>query len=278
MNVKEQIQTLRARYISRTMLQNFVNRQQDYTHLPEQSIQTIICGASKARYDVYPNTLEMFTFNAGEVSADLYTTFFLVKSLLYRCPNVQNIILFYSFYNIGYDLSKSNFKALCPLFSSYLNVPLPPISKTLKWGVYLKILRSNVKPNRQASPTGDDFPGIFTKQDIDALAHKHYKQATKYGQNQWSWFIKLHELCALLQKRLIVVFPPERTDYRQSLSKLQNKENIYAPFHTLKQLVIDTREWMEDNYFGDESHLSREGAKIYTDKLNKALKPYITKP
>lgn len=272
MSIREHIRALKGKYISVPLLQKFINRRQDYQMLPAADVRQIAIGASKARYGVFPDAFEAYTFNAGESCADLYVSFHLAKRLLQKCPGVHTVLLFYSFYNIGSDLSKNNFKALCPLFSHFYGVPARPLSWSLAWGVRLKIARKRLAPTRPPQPKGYDFPGEFTPgQNIPALAAKHRKQATKYGTGPWQYFLKLRELCLAAGKRLVVVFPPERADYRAALARLQDEREIFKPFLPLGQEIIDARDWMRDADFGDESHLSADGAERFSKKLNAAL-------
>lgn len=215
MTFRELYNNLKGKSVSKNEIQQFVNRREDYKQLPTEKIQQIASGSSTLRYGIDPDAFSLYTFNAGEIAADLQTDFYIIRLLLDKCPHVKRVILFYSFYNRGYDLSKSNNKRLCTLHTCFLSVPARPIPKSLDWGTRLKCWRYRLKPNRPPHPKGTDFPDIFTPaQDMEKLVDKHIKTANKYGHKPWEWFLRIHKLCSEKQVELTVCFPPVRSTVR----------------------------------------------------------------
>lgn len=272
MTFKEFYDNLKGKPVSKDEIQQFVNRREDYKHLPADKIQQIAAGSSIARYGVDPDAFSLYTFNAGEIAADLQAHFYIIRFLLDKCPGVKRVVLFDSFYTRGYDLSKSNNKRLCTLQARFLPVPARAVPKSLDWGIKLKCWRYHLTPNRPPHPKGTDFPKQFTPaQNMEELVNKHIKLTTKYGHKPWEWFLRLKDLCTEKQVRLVVCLPPVRSDYYGILKKKRNPQKDKEDFLRLNVPVIDAQEWIEDRFFGDECHLTPEGANFFSRRLDKAL-------
>lgn len=275
MNIRRLYDNLRGKTISVEEIQRFLNRKNDYVHMPAEKIEQLVLGASVAAYGIYPPAFSVYTWNAGEVSADLFTNYHLARFMLDRCPRLKRIVLLYSFYNKGLDLSKTNEKKLSILYSLFIpGIPFRRVSpRSLYWGMRLKIRRyKNLRPNCTPYADGMYFPNIFgTESDMHSILAKHIKTATKYGTAPWQYFLKLANVCRERKVQLVVCFPPQRSDYYKAWQESQDNADLFSRFTSLHIPVIDARNWISDDLFGDFYHLKLDGAKHFSALLEKAL-------
>ncbi len=270
MGLRNIIRQIQGKELKASSIQDFVNRQQDYLHLPAEKIEQLVCGSSSAQYGIYPEELTPYTFNAGETASDLFTTYHLMHQLLEKCPHVKRVLLFYSFWNAGYNLSKSNNKWLCPLFTFFLSVPSRTLPSLTDFGFRFKLWRARHKtPTRPPQPKGWNHPNSFTTIDTETLFALNFKQATKYGSAEKQWLLAFEKLTK--DKKLIIVYPPMRSDYKKLYEKLYKQQIDALYLNPDYWTIIDARDWMDSQYFGDPIHLTKEGAKIFSKKLNQYL-------
>ncbi len=277
MTLRQLVRNLKGKHITQELIQQFVNRQQDYQAIPAHQIEQIVVGDSTARYGIAPKTFSLRTFNAGEISADLEMDFQLVQLLLAKCPHIKRVILFYSFYDYGYNLSKSNNRYLCPLHTRFLGLPKRAIPASVVWGAKLKFfLYSHLKPTRPPHNDGEDFPSFFMPKDdsVPELVDKHIKQATKYGHAPWQWFVRLRDLCAQKGAQLVVCMPPVRSDYYRDFVQKVDFSQVVAPFTQEKIPCINMQTRLPDRLFGDCFHLTPAGARELSAQLEKELQKY----
>lgn len=271
MSLRNIIKQIQGKELNTSSIQAFVNRRQDYLHLPAEKIEQLVCGDSTAQYGVYPDEFNLYTFNAGETAADLFTTYHITHQLLQKCPHVKRIILFYSFWNAGSNLSKSNGKWLCPLFTSFLSVPKRTLPFWTEFGFRFKLWRHrHQSPTRPPHPKGWNHPNSFTTIiDTETLFALNFKQATKYGIAEKQRLLAFEKLAK--NKEFIIVYPPVRSDYKQLYEKLYKQQIDALYLNPDYWTIIDARDWMEPQYFGDAAHLTKEGAKLFSKKLNQYL-------
>lgn len=269
MNVLHKLQELQKAIRKRDILP-FVNRKEDYLHLPYVKIEQVVAGDSRARYSIYPPVFSEYTWNAGESAADLFTSYHMAQFLLNNCPHVKRVVLMYAFYNRGYDLSKSNNKRLSTVFHHFFPwIPLRKIPRLLHYAITIKLwLNKKMRPTRPANPYGYDHPNAYTA-DTSYLINANIKQAIKYGKEPLQFIKKLSVLCKSKQVELYICIPPERSDYRNILkNKIDINKILQEDSDTLNLPVIDTRDWIHDDFFGDAYHLNEIGAKDFSGKLN----------
>lgn len=237
-------------------------------------LNTVVLGDSHAKYGVYPAAFSRYTFNAGEVSADLYTSYHLGRQLLEQYPSIKIMILIYSCFSAGFDLSQSAEKWRCALYSKFLGVPWRNIPFPFKVG--LLFLKKSIIPTREANPKGWTEPSWFfpANTPLGPRVAGHMRHYTHYGKKQLSYLYALRDLCAKKKKRFIVVAAPARSDYRQELYRLCAKENI-NPWEDVEDKTnfefINAQDWLTDNYFGDFDHLNQAGAVEFSKRLDKLL-------
>lgn len=266
-----------GRIFSEEDVRSCKKRVTDYRALAEEKerLETIFLGASHAKYGIYPNAFSSFVFNAGEVSADLYTSYHLGRLLLERYPSIQTVVLIYSFFNAGFDLSKTSDNYLCALYSNFLGVPWRKIPFPFQLG--LRFLKHNIYPKREPNPKGWTAPTSFFPEDasVEARVEGHWRLFTCYGKAPLQYLYALQELCSQKGKRLVVVVSPMRSDYRQKLKRLMDKTkiNLYEDLENKKNCfeLIHAEDWLTDEYFGDFDHLNQKGAIEFSKRLNKLL-------
>lgn len=237
-------------------------------------MNTVVLGTSHAKYGVYPDAFSRCVFNAGETSGDLYTSYHLGRRLLEQYPTIQTVVLVYSFFNAGFDLSKSSEKWRCALYSKFFGVPLRKIPFPFKAG--LLFLKKNIRPLRAADAKGWTAPDVFFPADapVKERVAGHWRLFTRYGKEPLAYLYALRALCVRMGKRLVVVAAPSRSDYRRELARLCARENInpYADVEGQEGFeFINAQDWLADEYFGDFDHLNRSGAVEFSKRLDKLL-------
>lgn len=261
------------KFLRKQEIQAFVNRREDYANIPCEKIRQFCVGNSRARYNIYPPAFSIYTWNAGESAADLYTSYHMAKFLLSKCSHVKRVILVYAFYDRGYTLNKSNNKKLSTVFSYFFPwIPWRSVPCILHLALITKLwLNRRMKPSRSPSPYGIDHPKGYT-QDTAYLVKANVKQAVKYGSEPLCFLKELKSLCKSYNAELCICIPPERTDYRSLLKeKIDSGQLLQDDLSNLHLPVVDTRNWMEDSFFGDGYHLTEEGAVEFSRRLNTFL-------
>ena len=73
--------------MDKKIFKSYWHRKKDYQITPAEKVKRLILGDSHAVYGVYTEHRTPYTFNAAEISADLFTIFHIGKSCLAKFPH-----------------------------------------------------------------------------------------------------------------------------------------------------------------------------------------------
>lgn len=251
---------------------SYWHRKRDYKITPAENVKRLILGDSHAVYGVYTEHNNPYTFNAAEISADLFTIFHIGKSCLAKFPNLEQVVCVYSPYFNGFDLSKCSENWPCVCLWLALGIPL----RKVPLRIFLRICRkmfTNAWPDCYAGNAygwvapSDFFPTFVRR------VEGHYRLATKYGKAELAYLSQLKELCKKTKKSLLVVFSPARKDYKETINNLGG--SIFQPFYDefgkgIPVLDLYHCDLFTDSDFGDMDHLNKQGAM----KMSKLISNY----
>lgn len=266
---------LRGRFYSQTLQKDMALRKANYNALEGHTPEIIFLGGSHARFAFYPDAFDAYSFNAGELSADCFIMYHLGKKLLEEYPSIKKVVLMLSFYNGGFDLSKTGDYNLTALYNKFLGIPWRPLFFPCKFAAAL--INTHKYLPKCGDPKGWEGEKPFFPPDfpVGKRVAGHIKQATKYGSAQWQYVEKLRNLCSTTGRDLILCSSPLRSDYRQEMHRQFELHNL-NPWREISNVntyrFIDTEDWIPDEGFGDMDHLNLSGAVQFSKKLNQLLK------
>lgn len=211
-------------------------------------------------------------FNFCDFSQDLYTSF-KVYEYYANAKNLKNIILFYSVFSNGFELSKTNSKNLCAMYKYFFEIPYIGIdkeieedfnemSKTLKRTDKIKNFYGNFKNYKN-----NNFPA-------EKRIQTHLRENQR-NNIQNKWLTEIIEIAKKQNHNLYICIAPARKDYRDLLP---NKDIL---FQSLYETIKDTNKvelinlYDSENFnttdFCDTDHLNLIGANKLTKIINEFM-------
>lgn len=250
--------------MDKKIFKSYWHRKKDYQITPAEKVKRLILGDSHAVYGVYTEHRTPYTFNAAEISADLFTIFHIGKSCLAKFPHLEQIVCVYSPYFNGFDLSKCSEKWRCVCLRLALGVPLRKLPLRILARIFRKMIINAWPDSYTGNAYGWVAPSDFWPTAIQR-AEGHYRLATKYGKAELAYLSKLKELCEKTKKSLLVVFPPARKDYKEVIDNLMGGGDIFQSFYDefgqdIPVLDLYHCDLFTDLDFGDIDHMNKQGA------------------
>ena len=106
---------------------------------------------------------------------------------------------------------------------------------------------------------------------VEERAKSHLRE-NKREPDQMQWLKELINLVHSDNRRLIIVIPPFRSDYKKIISK---QSNLFEKIYNLKGVEVlnfyDSKIFSDDD-FGDSDHLNEQGAIKLTNEIYKHFK------
>ena len=244
-------------------------------------IETLAIRGSYVDYGFYAPLL-MNAYNLGLTSHDLYGAYYLFHNLVDGLPNLNKIVIYYSVFTSGLNLSKTNEKYRMIVYNYFFNIPLPEeINLEKRYVKYLnkKCLEIDRNSGEKIDDNywGYDKKSYYMSASADLRVKTHLRE-NKREQDQLDWLIKLAEESNAKDIELYIVLPPFREDYKKLLpTKNELYEKLFRIKFPVKTRILDYHDstLFEYSDFGDTDHLNENGAIKLTKDLEKTINNYI---
>lgn len=226
-----------------------------------KTIKTIALGSSHGAYSFKADELEE-SFNLCSTSQDLYYSLQLYKYAICNQSDIRNVILFFSTFSTGFDLSKTSEKNICCYFKRFLDIDFKDANKELiksyKKIKFMRVEKSSLPNSYNGFTHPDRFFGV--DHSVETRANIHLRE----GQRKPDMVGNLIELineCKKNKHKLIIVLPPARDDYKK-LIPVNMFDNIKDLLRSYNVKVIDlfNSSLFFDDDFGDFDHVNNKGA------------------
>ena len=242
-------------------------------------VHTLILGSSHAQMGW---VAERDEFNMGLGYQDLYYTYHLYKRYM-DCPNLKNIVVFYSVFSQGHQLIRTRDARACVSFKvvagiEYSNVAM---SKALHLGRLEGVYSRKAKRWQGKHPAivgdlgneNDYIPALTPSAKDRALPH------LKNNRRDFDMTAFVNLMATEMEKRgqkLFVVIPPATFAYRQALpgadvlfSRIRGCMSRLGSAKLMNHYEDD--DFLDDGDFIDWDHLSRKGAIKLTAKIRSEM-------
>lgn len=253
-----------------------------------QFIKTLILGSSHAYYGINPLYMDS-AFNASYVSQSLYFDFLILQKSIIQLPNLENIILTISPFSFTRKLNTLEERWRKYNYYYYFNI-IPSTVKITDYKRYFVLSNVGIKKGVELSWEAFLHDGSLVKCnefgwginendgkkcDFKKNAKESVKRRTSTG-DDFSfgvfWTDKIVKLAKDNNKKIIFIQTPKHKTYdniyplnRQEKmldiinNYLVNYDNVY---------YYDFNYYLDDEMFFDSHHLNKNGASVYSEKLN----------
>lgn len=237
-----------------------------------ENIETLALRGSNADYGFY-SPLWKNSYNLGLTSSNLYTIYHIYNNYRGELKNLKNVIIFFSVSAPGFSLIKTSERYRAVSYQYYFNIPYP-INHNIESKYKIRIIKKCVKLKRPYIE--NDYSGYDKKEyyGTHILAKDRVKthiRENKREPDQMQWLESLYRLIDNDKRRLIIVIPPFRDDYKKLLP---DKEILFKKLFRIKGLNIldyyDSKMFTNDDH-GDTDHLNEKGAIKLTKEIKKVF-------
>lgn len=233
-------------------------------------ITTLGLRASTTDYSFHSPSWEG-SFNLGLTSSDLFDTYYLYKLHRENLPNLKNIIIFFSVCAPGYNLIKTSERYRSVAYNYFFQVPIRnegDIKSYFKKHIIRECKKLKI-PDSDPSYTGYEKKDYY---GIQISAHDRFRTHFRENQREPDQMIWLESLLSLVSsdgRRLVVVIPPVRSDYKKILP---SETLLYKKLYELESKGLEIISYFESNIFcdsdlGDVDHLNEQGSIKITENL-----------
>lgn len=251
---------------------SYVYKKKIGIELKSDSITTLALRSSIADYSFY-SPLWTGAYNLGLTSSDLFSTYHLYKNFRINLPNLKNVIVFFSVPAPGYSLINSIEGYRTIAYKYFFNIPYSTegyIKPEFEKRVYKKC--NNLKISEVDSAYWGYEKKSYYGIDISAQerVRTHLRENIREP-DQMNWLSSLSGLVNSDGRRLFVVIPPVRSDYKNLLpSDIVLYEKLFKlESEGLEIINLFNSDKFNDTDFGDTDHLNNEGAIKMTGELKK---------
>lgn len=234
------------------------------------SVTSLVLGSSHGDYGFDPQFLPG-SYNFCTISQDLEHALYLYRYMKHRLPKLKNIILIYSFFYTGFELSKCSEKCRCAAFKEVFSLDVTYQDQSIE-DLYASIAGQYY--DKMGSGTGADWGFIRSNERFffkDKTVGDRFKQQKGYtllyenaGKfvNQIPALIRMAELINASGHNLVIAIPPLRSGYTELLP---SSDILYKPLYEAKAtspslanapiLNFHNSPLFTDDDFGDFDHL-----------------------
>jgi hypothetical protein len=235
-----------------------------------REVTTLMLGSSHANFAAVGN-VELGCYNLGLPSADLFTSFHLYRNTSNRLTRLENLVVFFSVFSPGFDLSKTRERYRCISYSSFFGIPYSP-NLRIKPEIERKIKEACKRlPASENKPCywGYEKNPYFHAPASERVA-SHLRENVREP-DQMNWMKEILSLAHTQGHRVYIVIPPVRSDYKMALPS-DTDTDIFGKLHSIdlgKNRVIDffSSNIFDDNHMGDPDHMNLFGAQKLTKEL-----------
>lgn len=241
----------------------------------KDTVETIVLGSSHGDYAFDPAYLPG-SFNLCYRSLDLKHCYSLYQRAIQMCPNLQNIVLFYSVFSPGNMLERSPTEAdIGPLFSALFDLDVEyqadnliqlaqALTTRLQEGMAAALVEEAVKLDGHAGflPA---YKGVAPASEAQSRLLSHIKLNYEAGADYY--LLKILALANRLGHGVTLVVPPVTSFYRNTLNarssilfrELIEVVGLFPWTVPIKLLNAYDDDSYKDEFFVDTDHLDARG-------------------
>lgn len=237
--------------------------------LPE--LEVVALRGSNPDYPFYAPSWEN-SFNLGLTSGNIFLSLELYRKLLRNAPNLKVVLFFVNIIAPGYNLGMTSERARLVSYKHFFGVDynrLNRIEPKTEKRILKKISKSKFLRKKSIRGFVFDKPH-FPNIDIKKRVAGHLRE-NRREPDQMEHFYELQRLIEADGRRLYLVIPPFRSDFRAELESqagIVGKGDLFKKFESVmsKEQVLDfyNCDEISDDDFGDCDHLSEAGAQKLT--------------
>jgi hypothetical protein len=239
------------------------------------TLETVVLGSSHGDYAFDPAHLPN-SFNLCYRSLDLKHCYALYQRSIQQCPNLKNIVLFYSVFSPGNMLERSPVERdIGPLFSALFELDVEyeadhlihltrVLTEQLQNGMAATLVEEAAKVGGHAGflPA---YRGATPSSEFQNRLLSHIKLNYEAGADYY--LLKILALADRLGHRVTIVIPPVTSFYRSTLNtrssvlyrELIEVMELFPWTSPIKLLNAYDDERYEDSFFIDTDHLNALG-------------------
>lgn len=237
------------------------------------TIKTLALRGSTADYGFYSSLWEN-SYNLGLISSSLYTNYHLYNNYRNQLSNLQNVIIFSSVCSPGYSLIRTSERYRVVAYKYFFDVPYekkefinPYFEKQI-----LKKCKSLPPQELDINYMGFEKKTYYgTDITAEDRTQSHLRE-NKREPDQLNWLKNLRDLVNEDGRKLFIVIPPYRTDYKKLLP---TDSTLFSKFYNLDGVEIlnyYNSEIFVDSDFGDTDHLNENGSIKLTNDIKQVFK------
>lgn len=255
------------------------------------SLETIVLGSSHGDYAFDPAHVPN-SFNLCYRSLDLKHCYSLYQRTITLCPNLKNLVLFYSVFSPGSVLERSPsdgdigpvFSALFDLEMEYQSEHLTRLAEVLAQQLQQGLAASLIEQAAELEGYAGFMPkykGAITASETSKRLLSHIKLNYEAGADYY--LLKMLALANRLGHSVTIVIPPVTSLYRNTLNtrsstlfrELIEVIDLFPWTVPVKVLNAYDDEAYEDSFFVDSDHLDASGEG--TRRLSQAIAELVPK-
>lgn len=245
------------------------------------SIENLILGPCYGRYDWVNTEYDLNLATGGE---DLYRCWKIYSSMIEKCANLKNIILFYGTFYPGFDVEFTGHVLTAVAQKVLWQIPYKNPDQMLGLGLcdyekliekdYFKILKNIKNLNYEyENLKRKKMPSL---EEVKSIALGHYKNNQRT--NKENQYLKLIIKDALIRNiNMTIIIPPYTEVYRKWIP--ESEELFHSLFDIKKEFkkieilnLYDAQDFDEEKDFTDYEHMNFSGAKKLTKIVKKKFK------
>ena len=237
----------------------------------KKNIQTIALGSSHGNRGINSMFMSQPTVNLCTTSQDLYQSYKMFEYALKNCSTIKNVILFYSPFSSGFNISHSSEKYRTAFMNTVFGIKPYKEDNSINKKLYKKASKcflKNISINADNNPLFESEELI--EEEIKKRALKHMEFAQKTSMNEY--LIKIIEIAKQEKLKLYVIIPPFTKTYKKYISEdaFSKMKDICKKYGISCISFYDDRDF-NDADFHDADHLNILGSIKLTSKIDKLM-------
>lgn len=241
----------------------------------KDTLETMVLGSSHGDYAFDPAYVPN-SFNLCYRSLDLKHCYALYQRTIDLCPNLKNIVVFYSVFSPGSVLERSpNEGDIGPLFSALFELDVEyqsdhlshlaqALTRQLQEGMAATLIEEAVKLDGHAGFL-PNYKGAVAASEFQTRLLSHIKLNYESGADYY--LLKILALANRLGHGVTIVIPPVTSLYRNTLNtrssvlfrELIEVVGLFPWTVPIKMINAYDDEAYEDSFFVDSDHLDARG-------------------
>lgn len=231
------------------------------------NVEDLFIGSSHIDHGIIPHYFSPNAFNLGSNSQDLKSSFYIYKAVSKACPNLKNIILGYSVFSPGFDVSKTSRDYIFDI----LNYHFSFTDQDLINRNYLSRFRSweRIPVKDETDRNGYLNPTPLKPNNVEKRVNTHLRENQR-DTLQNGYVKKLSIETTKNNHNFYIVLMPARREYSDLLPETEDLfQNLFEIANDLGIPIINF--WKDNGFndsdFSDFDHLNKIGAEKLTSKI-----------